>query len=291
MENKLNLVEILKDCPKGMELDCTMLDDVVFEKISFGVPNYPIVLKRLKTNTTTYLTKYGQYSDIEDYKCVIFPKGRTSWEGFQRPFKDGDIVFYNDTIAIFKEWGDETLFRTYVTKYLCCDSCIDVNVPLFGKSVRREIRFATEEEKQKLFKAIKEQGYKWNAETKTLEKLKFKVGDKIVHKIHKDDPFVITEITEQSYKGGTQYEILIEQQDNFELVPNKFDISSLVPFESRVLIRNSKDQYWVPAFWGYMAEDGYITTFGHSIYCIPFEGNAHLLKTKNDCDEYFKTWE
>ena len=32
-------------------------------------------------------------------------------------------------------------------------------------------RFATEEEKQKLFKAIKDNGYKWNAETKTLEKL------------------------------------------------------------------------------------------------------------------------
>ena len=53
-------------------------------------------------------------------------------------------------------------------------------------------RFATEEEKEKLFQAIKENGYKWNAETKTLEKLsqpKFKVGDKIKHK---DDKTVIT---------------------------------------------------------------------------------------------------
>ena len=41
---KINIAQLLKDCPQGMELDCTMLDDVVFEKISFGVPNYPIVL-------------------------------------------------------------------------------------------------------------------------------------------------------------------------------------------------------------------------------------------------------
>ena len=37
-------------------------------------------------------------------------------------------------------------------------------------------------EKQKLFDIIKENGYKWNPETKTLEKMiipKFKVGDKI----------------------------------------------------------------------------------------------------------------
>ena len=33
------------------------------------------------------------------------------------------------------------------------------------------VRFATEEEKQKLFKAIKDNGYEWNAETKTLKKL------------------------------------------------------------------------------------------------------------------------
>jgi hypothetical protein len=38
------------------------------------------------------------------------------------------------------------------------------------KDVLRQ-RFATEEEKQKLFQAIKDHGYKWNAETKTLEKL------------------------------------------------------------------------------------------------------------------------
>ena len=34
-----------------------------------------------------------------------------------------------------------------------------------------EQRFATEEEKKKLFDAIKENGYKWNTNTKTLEKL------------------------------------------------------------------------------------------------------------------------
>lgn len=84
----------------------------------------------------------------------------------------GDIVFYNDTIAIFKEWGDETLFRTYVTKDLRCDSMIGMNAPLFGKSVRKEIRFAKEKEKEQLFQAIKDHGYKWNTETKTLEKLK-----------------------------------------------------------------------------------------------------------------------
>jgi hypothetical protein len=185
MENKIDIAKLLKDCPKGMELDCTMFENVTFEEVTtvIGFDDK----KRVKIILSTHysddtkddisLTEFGTYTDDETAKCVIFPKGKTTWEGFQRPFKDGDIVFYNDTIAIFKEWGDETLFRTYVTRYLCCDSLIDMNVPLFGKSVRKEIRFATEEEKAKLFQAIKEKGYYWNPETKTLEKLVESIED------------------------------------------------------------------------------------------------------------------
>lgn len=36
---------------------------------------------------------------------------------------------------------------------------------------RNDLRYATEEEQQKLFDVIKENGYKWNPRTKTLEKL------------------------------------------------------------------------------------------------------------------------
>lgn len=31
---KINIAEILKDCPSGMELDCTSYDNVSFDKIS-----------------------------------------------------------------------------------------------------------------------------------------------------------------------------------------------------------------------------------------------------------------
>jgi hypothetical protein len=177
---KTNIAEFLKHCPSGMELDCAMYEDVYFDYVDdLNIIHCYIQQETHKTSIT--FNQHGTpNSDIKS-KCVIYPKGKTTWEGFIPPFKDGDIVFYNDTIAIFKEWGDETLFRTYVTKYLCCDFMIDKNVPLFGKSVRKEIRFASEEEKQKLFNAIKENGYRWNAERKTLEKLSpFNAGDVLV---------------------------------------------------------------------------------------------------------------
>ena len=33
MENKLNISELLKDCPKGMELDCTLFEGLEFDGI------------------------------------------------------------------------------------------------------------------------------------------------------------------------------------------------------------------------------------------------------------------
>lgn len=299
MENKINIAEILKDCPKGMELDCAVFDNVYFNKVDnhleFPIECYILCGER---KLSILFTKYGEYSILSGAKCTIFPKGKTTWEGFQRPFKDGDIVFYNDTIAIFKEWGDETLFRTYVTKYLCCDSLIDTNVPLFGARVRKEIRLATEEEKAKLFDAIKSHGYKWNPETKTLEKLiepKFKVGDKIKHK----DSGIYCTLGEYS-EGISAYRtdigglsITYKNMEQWELAPNKFDIDTLVPYESRVLVRNGDNDIWKPAIFGcyiYKSAPYYVLGGTSWKYCIPYEGNKHLLRTTNDCDDYYKIW-
>ena len=33
MENKINIAELLRNCPKGMELDCTVFENLTFEEI------------------------------------------------------------------------------------------------------------------------------------------------------------------------------------------------------------------------------------------------------------------
>lgn len=172
MENKINVAELLKDCPLGMELDCTMFDNVTLVRVDLSKGQFPIEIA-LSGLRSKHLTKEGCFHDptlLSEAKCVIFPKGKKSWEGFQRPFKDGDVVFYDDTIAIFKEWEKAALFRTHVSICLYTE-LLDVNVPLFGKGIKKAMRYATEEEKQKLFDAIKLKGFRWNAETKILEEL------------------------------------------------------------------------------------------------------------------------
>lgn len=308
MENKINIAELLKDCPKGMELDCTLFDDVALEDVDFCSPKYPIIIRRTKIdkNQTIYLTKYGQYSIEEDAKCVIFPEGKTSWDGFVPPckFKDGDIVATG---------GGEFAFMlkkvaSSIGNNICYGTCY------FGVTLKSELlieeednwyftRLATEEEKQKLFDIIKTKGYKWDTEAKTLKKLiepKFKVGDRIRHKTTNTDIiYEISKIYDDSY-GLVNYTWMLYMrfQDYYELVPNKFDITTLKPFESKVLVRHNRDNKWCGSFFSHLDEEFYshcykfVTTAGKSYpMCIPYEGNEHLIGKTDDCDEYYKTWE
>ena len=292
MENKINIAELLKDCPSGMELDCTMYDDTFFYEITDD-QIFPIRIKRIDGGIIT-LTKYGEYSNCPSSKCVIFPKGKTTWKGFVPPveFKDGDIVFSGvNLISIFK--GISKGYRDSLHSYVSVGSnCFSIDKNCW---TLENIRFATEEEKQKLFQVIKDNGYKWNEETKTLGKLvqpKFKVGDRIQSKNFIEER-TIKICEEDGYWTTIDTWIRISDQDNWELVPNKFDLSTLVPFESKVLVRAVDNQFWRPAIWGVKQPDwDFYCILGGEMWeqCIPYKGNEHLLGTTDDCAEYFKTW-
>ena len=177
MENKINIADLLRNCPQGMELDCTVCNDVVTLVGVDKEGRYPI---RVVSKSGFYhlLTCEGYVYAEEDAKCVIFPKGKTTWEGFHRPFIDGDVVATQtgNWIGIVKNIIADDYFNVHCVVFLT----------LPGKFYTRGefcfSRLATDEEKQELFYAIKANGYKWNAKTKTLEKLnepRFKVGDRI----------------------------------------------------------------------------------------------------------------
>ena len=380
---KLNIAEILKDCPTGMELDSTLFEGLEFDCI---VDNEYLPIRcRIKHPNGGYtvynFTKYGCWLDTTFAKCVIFPKGKTTWEGFQRPFKDGDVVVSKrgDIHLLWTSDSSYCAYREYYNNKLDCTITTGVNVA----------RLATSEEKQKLFKAIKEHGYKWNPETKTLEKLpEFKAGDVLVSTAgnivlcsHIDDSQVVhfhcrlnplgefeikndigvgksfhctlasdtekqrlfdklksagykynpqtnklEKLIEPKFKVGDVIQdedgykviitkvnvedryytyqsmatkvigsIIFNKQNSYELVPNKFDITTLKPFESKVLVRDTSSEKWYPAIWGLeTVNDDYpyvIVGGGQYNCCIPYENNQHLLGTTNDCDDFYKTWE
>lgn len=304
---KINVAELLKNCPKGMELDCTMFNNVTLLEVEEGT-QFPITIK-VGIDDTYLLTEYGEWNDGDiNAKCVIFPKGKTTWEGFVPPckFNDGDVVsahVYTGGvwIGIFKQANTNSTFEVH-----CSLDTLGKFHTSSSEHLLDNTHLATKEEKEKLFKVIESKGYKWNSETKTLEKLivpKFKVGDRIKTKTSSYNYFV-AEIRDNCYLAiynHEEYPYIIPFADEkcYELVSDKFDISTLKPYKSEVLYRNSVDGYWKPAFWGaYIPENSeqhsnhnFLTTDGFAYYCIPFEGNEHLMGKQDDCSEYYKTWE
>lgn len=294
MGERINVAELLKDCPNGMELDCTMYDEVSFIHVLIG-NTYPIKIETPDGQVS--LDKYGCYSNNKHAKCVIFPKDKTTWEGFQKPFKDGDILAVDSCIFIIQKLGDNnTAAKTHYTLYDNGD--FDDGSILYFDIDRT--RLATEEEKERLFNAIKNNGYHWNAETKTLEKIKpkFEIGDKIVDTLRKHmgasgTRGVISKITDNKYIFTDGSYMSIGSQDNWELVPNKFDITTLKPFD-KVLVRNTNNGRWHGQF--YMSYDKneeypFECTYNCWMQCISFEGNEHLHDKTDDCDNYYKNWE
>ena len=379
MEQKINIAELLKDCPKGMELDCAIYENVTLVEVKEGY-DYPIVIET--PNGQMLFSKYGCFSKNELAKCVIYPKGKTTWEGFHKPFEDGDVVisdhgdihiskdnsssycckrqnyfdatftthvkydrlateeekqklfdaikdngyywnaenktlenlvepwtiqyakdgdvlaFDDETIVIFKDLYNNTSFHSYCHIEDGIFTISKEDMPDWWQA--KGFYPATEEQCTLLFRKIKEAGYHWNAETKTLEKLpKFKVGD-IIQDITGICKVKITEVNVEDkcylYKslningiGG----ITFNRQDDWELSTSKFDITTLKPFKSEVLVRNYKSDYWKPAIFGFTEKDkndpSYVVVGGNFYYkCIPYEGNEHLLGTTDDCDDYYK---
>lgn len=312
MKKKINVAELLRNCPQGMELDCIICENLYFDYIS-NDKIYPIwcyIEDNLKAKHPITFTWYGQSFKHDSAKCVIFPKGETTWEGFIPPckFKDGDIISDSLGTCIFKREGRSKGTIDYYcgihTEYFMVKD--NERNPEGHYGWINDYRLATEEEKERLFQAIKDNGYRWNSETKTLEKLVepiFKVGDVIqnidsykvkITEVNIEDECYGYESVIAKGLGGIRF----NEQDEWKLVPNKFDITTLKPFDKVLVRTKSFTSCWTIDFFdGYQPErGGSFTPFGvtggkYFQQCIPYEGNEHLRATINDCDEFYKTWE
>lgn len=153
----------------------------------------------------------------------------------QPEFKDGDIVVYKceiedvpDVIFIFRGIDQLTPYYSYYAS-LDSDGFLSYKLGAFG-IYNRELRLATEEEKQQLFDALAKEGKAWDAEKKLIVDLKPKV--------------------------------------------------ELKPFD-KVLVRDNKSDYWRASLFSHIGKDKeYYCVWASWTYCIPYEGNEHLLGTK-----------
>lgn len=162
----IDLVEVLKDCPIGMELDSPVLiGKKKFKGFKKWDKDYPIEVQ--VDSDVYFLTRYGQLYDTPTCGCVIYPKGEDTWKNYlANSFKDGDIVVTDlGNIAIVADEIGVNSYKTYCVLYRSENKLYTT-----GDTVNPK-RLATYDERGLLFQALVEYGYKWNPETKSVESL------------------------------------------------------------------------------------------------------------------------
>lgn len=219
-----DIKELLKNCPKGYPLDCLMYDNVTLDCVYEHDVAFPITI-RYDNGKTFVVTKYGQYDNTKNAKCVIFPKGCSTWDGFNIQPKPGDIVVNasNETSNAFIYKGCENgYYKSYgglstgesPVLQACHSDC--------WVSCKDRLRYASEKEKDTLFNAIAKEGYKWNPDTYTFTNLKkqFSEGDIIYIQ---DDAYQWVGILKKFHEGKVLVYASICLSDSFIELNNKND--------------------------------------------------------------------
>ena len=100
---------------------------------------------------------------------IIFEKE----ESKEQEFKRGDVIVskINEILLVYVHCFENRILRSFV--HIQQDG-IFINSSYSLWNERHTWRHATEEEKQLLFDKMKEQGLKWNAEEKRVEKLRWR---------------------------------------------------------------------------------------------------------------------
>lgn len=122
---------------------------------------------------------------VKDGSVVFEKEEQTEEKKEEQEFKDGDVLtslFDNKVVFIFKE--DESKQKYNKNDYYVCHIYVSysagyvIEVPtkdsLSFCGHKEDVRHATNEEKQFLFDKMKEQGLRWNAKEKRVEKIRWR---------------------------------------------------------------------------------------------------------------------
>lgn len=137
MNENINLVEILKDCPIGTKLYSSAHGEVELEEVHLNSrPDYPIEV-RLSDNALDSFTPDGRLFEEYNGECMLFPsREQRDWSKFKpekpkfdpKTLQPFDKVLVRDTrvgqwkCGFYSHESDETIYRYKTTSnaYICC---------------------------------------------------------------------------------------------------------------------------------------------------------------------------
>lgn len=140
MNEKLNLLEILKDCPFGKKLYSTVFGEVKFDRID-TILSHPIVVRigRIEDDHTETFAADGRLYSYHSGECVLFPsREQRDWSKFKpkKPKFDPKTLRPFDKVLV-RDSGQHwccDLFSHIVKKestshYLCVGSAFECCIP------------------------------------------------------------------------------------------------------------------------------------------------------------------
>lgn len=236
MANKINIAEILKDCPNGTKLYSPVCGEVELSQICDDCYKYSIIVKTAVGDTLSFSKDGRLYIQYFSAECILFPSsGMRDWTKF---FKRGDVAIqlFNGCGVIVEEWTDDsyTSFKA---------SVFQLKKRGFAKRDKRVLSIddfvkASDEQRDKFISDMEKFfGGKYNPETLQVESVK------------PECPFK--------------------------------------PFD-KVLVRDDENNIWYANYFSHYREDEdypYACIDSSYRYCIPYDGNEHLLGTTDPYTE------
>ena len=322
METKTDITAILKDKLKGTKLYSTVHGNCNF--VSLGNEVFQIKFCTSKFGVTQSgectLIKFGNMFD--DGECVVFPsKEMRDWSKFA--WKKGDVLIKTNSeycVGIFDKWTSDD-YSTFSAKYINLGLSDNFSCSHTCKTEEWE---KMKNSKNYISKIERVMNGKLNLKTLEIEKQpEFKdgdvitiiphIGDKLIYlfKAEDDEKYYghafldgnIAIVNEDSYCQKDFCTACLstdeEKQQLFKAlakngkvwIPEKKQIVdlkpkwTLKPFD-KVLVRDSKASKWRANLFSHKnIDEPYYCVYAGWNYCIPYEGNEHLLGTTKDVEE------
>ena len=119
MNKKLDLVEILKDCPIGMILYSPLCGEVVLNSVDEYCIDYPIEVN-CDIGQLTFTRDGRLYDEFPDCECVLFPsKDQRDWSKFKAPVKKFDYGALKPFDKVLVRDGDLCRWTCGSFSFLC----------------------------------------------------------------------------------------------------------------------------------------------------------------------------
>lgn len=308
MKKKINIAEILKDKPEGTKLWTDMFGSVMLYVVTDACDAFQVK----HHNKEPWFDEDGKLYK-EGVLCIYPSKSMRDWEKFS--WKRGDVLISDcGFVCIFKEWasGDYTRFNgcyfdgmpnAETAKY----SKVDNNTA-YGYIREIENRCGGKlnletlevEKTQPEFKIGDILFVKYN--NRNIIFILSNINGKFYnHRVRLDSNKVIINYSDSHFQNEgiefIRYATEEEKKQLFSALEKKgktwdaekkqiVDIKKELQFKpfEKVLARDSIDDVWRASFFSHIKEDDgrYVTTGLSWKFCIPYEGNEHLLGTTDN---------